>query len=326
MNKRIALLVVNLALIVGNVGAFFYLRDKHKQHRNAERPPVTQVQPTPVPPPLPQQQQSEVKPKISFTIPNGDMSIQAIRTQLQTWAKEAPGIVEYGTYGKSQSGSDHPYIRVGKKTGPKVLIHACIHGNEHLSAMVAMGVFGKMLDAYMVDPEITKLFNERDIYFVPVLSIESFQRNTRIDAGVDPNRNWSDIRNNDKQSIPSVDSMKQFFKANQFKAVMSCHNFGKIYLYPWGWTRERPKDDTDYRRILGEMSKTSGYRYEQLLRQSAPPYYGYETDWYYRNGAFAFVNEIGTSFEARGSEIKTEVDKNYKAFIVFIREAPLVVK
>jgi hypothetical protein len=319
MDKRIALLVVNLALMVGNVGAFFYLKDKHKQH--VERPPVVQVQP-PVNPPQPPPQ--EVKPKISFTIPTGDMTFQSIRSQLQTWAKEAPAIVEYGTYGKSQSGTDHPYIRVGKKTGPKVLIHACIHGNEHLSAMVAMGVFGKMLDAYMVDPQVTKLLSERDIYFVPVLSVDSFQRNSRQDSGLDPNRNWSDSRNNDKQSIPSVASMKDFFKANQFKAVMSCHNHGKIYLYPWGYINQRSPHDASYRSILGEMASLTGYKAEQLLRQSAPPYYGYEVDWYYKNGAFAFVNEIGTRFEAYGAEIKVETEKNYKAFLIFIEKAPVV--
>jgi predicted deacylase len=325
MDKRIALLVVNLALIVGNVGAFFYLKDKHSR-RHAERPPVVQVQPPVNPQPVQPTPPPEVKPKISFTIPNGDMSFQAIRTQLQTWAKEAPSIVEYGTYGKSQNGTEHPYIRVGKKTGPKVLIHACIHGNEHLSAMVAMGVFGKMLDAYMVDPEVTKLFSERDIYFVPVFSVESFQRNSRHDMGKDPNRNWSDARNNDVPSIPSVQSMKDFFKANQFKAVMSCHNYGKVYLYPWGYVQQKTPHDAAYRSILGEMASVTGYKYEQLLRQSAPPYYGYEADWYYKNGALAFVNEIGTRFEATGPEIRTEVEKNYKAFMIFINKAPVAMR
>lgn len=323
MDKRIALLVVNVALVVGNIGAFFYVKHQHSQPRHAERPPVVQVQP---PVNLPQAEPQEVKPKITFTIPSGDMNLQSIRTQLQTWAKEAPAIVEYGTYGKSQNGTDHPYIRVGKKTGPKVLIHSCIHGNEHLSAMVAMGVFGKMLDAYMVDPEITQLLNERDIYFVPVMSVDSYQRNSRHDGGRDPNRNWSDSRNNDIASMPSVQSMKDFFKAHQFKAVMSCHNHGKIYLYPWGYTQQRTPHDASYREILGEMSQITGYKSAQLLRQSAPPYYGYEVDWYYKNGAFAFVNEIGTRFEAYGPEIKQEVDKNYKSWVVFIKKGPLVVK
>lgn len=81
--------------------------------------------------------------------------------------------------------------------------------------------------------------------------------------------------------------------------------------------------DEKYRGLLSRMTESSGYRYIQLHGRSSPPYYGYEVDWFHENGAFAVVNEIGTSFRAMRSEILTEANTNYEPFLLFIREAPL---
>jgi hypothetical protein len=215
-------------------------------------------------------------------------------------------------------------LRIGKKKGPKVLITSSIHGNEHLCAMTTMGVFGTMLDSYMKDDEITKLLRERDVYYVPVISPESFMQNQRHDMGRDPNRNWNGLNLKEIDSIPSIQALKDFHKKEKFKAMMSCHNFGKIYLYPWGFTTRDSVYEPDFRRILGEMSRVTGYRAEQTYRQSAPPYFGYEADWFHKHGAMAIVNEIGTNFVAIPDEVRHEVEVNLKAFKIWIREAPLV--
>lgn len=310
-NKSLAIVCVLLCCV--NMFLVFTVKPQHI----VQGPQAPIIKPEVPIPSKPQPQNYDV----DFVCPTGDMSFDEINAQLKKWAQQASAVVEYGTYGKTQSGIEIPYIRIGAKKGPKVLISSCIHGNEHLSAMVTMGCVGNMLKNYK---DWASLFEERDFYYVPVICPDSFQKTSRHDMGIDPNRNFSDSRNNDIKSIPAIASLKEFQLKNKFKAFMSCHNYGKIYLYPWGYTRSPTDSDAEYKTILKKMSGFSNYQYEQLLRQSAPPYYGYETDWFYKNGAFAIVNEIGTRFEATKNEIKKEVDINLPAFRVFIEEAPLV--
>jgi predicted deacylase len=328
MSKKILLfLVVNIILL--NLNVFGYLHVHNKQAEVRPEPPREMLaQPnTPIQPPPPvTPEPTETKPNITFTVPNGDMRFQEICQQLVKWNQEAPQITEVGVVGKTQNGTDIPYIRIGKKTGPKLMIHACVHGNEHLCCSVSMGCMGKLLSSYMVDEEVTKLIRERDLYYVPVVCPESYMKNSRHDMGKDPNRNFSGPNLQEIQSIPSIEAIKKFHLEHKFKSVMSCHNHGRIYFIPWGYVQKQTDSHAEYRRILSAMGQSSGYTYQQLLRQSAPPYYGYEADWYYHHGALSMVNEIGRSMAANPSETKSETDSNYSAFKIWIRESPLVRK
>lgn len=306
MRTLIILLISGMFLLDGL--AYYTLHRKAAEIKNHYTPVTPYVAPKP-------------RSEITFTVPIGEMSFQDICKQLNKWHEEAPDITELGVVGKTQNNNDIPYLRIGKKTGPKALITAAIHGNEHLGVMVTMGVMGNLLKDY---PNNKDLLDSRDIFYVPVVSPESYMKNTRYDMGVDPNRNFSDRNNNNIKSITSIQAMKDFFLKEKFKAAMSCHNFGRIYLFPWGYTTQQTPNHKDYLRILGKMSALSGYEYEKLYRQSAPPYYGYEEDWYYQNGAFSMVNEIGSRFEANREEIAREVKINQKVIELFIQEATLV--
>lgn len=326
MSKKIILfLVVNIILLNLNVFGYLYVHNKHAEVR-PEPPMERLVQPSPIQPPPVTPEPTETKPNITFTVPNGDMKFQEICQQLVKWNQEAPQITEVGLVGKTQNGTDIPYIRIGKKTGPKLLITSCIHGNEHLCASVAMGCMGKYLAAYMTDDEVTKLVRERDLYYIPVVCPESYMKNSRHDLGKDPNRNFTGPNLEEVQSIPSIDALKKFFLEHKFKSAMSCHNFAKIYFIPWGYQRKRTESHGDYARILDSMCVQSGYTWKQLERESAPPYYGYEADWYYKHGALSIVNEIGSTFTASPGEVRSETEKNFKAFKIWIRESPIVRK
>lgn len=307
------LIILNVLLLCVNA---FVVYDVKQRRDFKFLPPVEQQQVTPivVPP---------VVYKTNFVVPERDMTFDEINSQLKKWAEECKGIVEYGTYGKTQSGTEIPYLRIGNKQGPKVLIASCIHGNEHLAAMTTMGCIGTILNDW---DNWKSLLSERDLYYVPVICPDSYKKVSRHDMGIDPNRNFSDRRNEEINSIPAITSLKAFQIQNQFKAFMSCHNYGKVYLYPWGYTQKPTEIDRDYRNILGKMKSVSGYNHEQLLRQSAPPYYGYEVDWFHKHGAFAVVNEIGDHFQPSKNEIANEVKTNVPVLKIFIDEAPKTTK
>ena len=208
----------------------------------------------------------EIRPVISTRTPIRDLSLEEVNSMLKTWHEEAPEITEVGFIGKTYQGRDIPYIRLGKKTGPKVLLFAGIHGDEKLAVSTMLGVVGKMLKGYMSDERITELLRTRDIYFIPVLSPESYIKNSRNLLGLDPNRNFNGPRLEHKDSIPCIQALKNFHQKHEFKAVMSCHNFGDVYFYPWGFTHEGTEIEVEYNSLLEEMSALSGNSRDQLFR------------------------------------------------------------
>lgn len=293
------------------------LRNKEPQFKDIPRETVE----------VPQEEikKEEQKPNITVLDPTTAIAFEDIYKVLDQWHKEAPEITEVGIVGTSHENHPIKYIRIGKKTGPKVMIMATIHGNEKLCTMTALGCMNKLLKEYMVDESVTKLLRTRDIYYVPVVSPEGYINNSRHVLNLDPNRNWNGPNMADKSdSIPAVKAMKAFYDEHKFNAVMSCHNYGKVFFYPWGYTRKKTALDDDYRKVLGEMSAVCGYNYVQLTGRTAPPNWGYEIDYFHSKGAFAVVNEVGSRFEVYDEELKREIELNYKAFLVFIDKAPLV--
>lgn len=279
------------------------------------------------------------------------LDYEGIVNQIKEWENEAPELVEVGVYGKSSKNKDLYYIRLKnertKEEKPRVLITACIHGNEPLSTSVTMWYIGNLLKSYHSNDEVKEILNSRELYFIPVVSPDSYP-NSRFVDGVDPNRNFPGATNPFLKSVKPVSELRNFFLKIKPKAVMSGHTYGRVYLFPPGDLFKNCPDHDQYVKILDKMSSTSGYRYIRACdlymnngstdhvpirtygipvagRNYMVPIYGTETDWYYRNGAFAIVVEFGDHQRIpRYNEIEKEFDKTYKSMLYFIKEAPLV--
>lgn len=255
------------------------------------------------------------------------LSHEDVEKTLKEWEAKAPELVEVGTFGKTTKGRDQIYIRVCNEYEPSekaVLITAAIHGNEPWSTSTVMAYAGKLITAYGRDESLTKLVNSRTIYFVPVVSPDSYPNSRSVD-GVDPNRDFPTLKNPEKRSVTPVKNLQDFFLKLKPNAVLSGHTFGRVFLIPWGdSTKDNPSID-DYRRVASEMSRLSGYRYQRGCEMYNSPIFGTEMDWYHRNGAFAMVMEFG-SHQRKPSkeETRSEFDKTFSAFVRFLEEAPKV--
>jgi len=268
------------------------------------------------------------KPNITNSTP-GYQNYTEIKTQINKWKSEAPDIVETGTYGTSTKGLDLWYIKVSnllnKTNKNKVLITACIHGNEPLATSVTMSFIGYLLSNYMNNEEITHIIDNTDVYFIPVVSPDSYPHSRHVD-GVDPNRNFPGP-NNQIKSIKPLYELQKWFLLNKFNAVISGHTYGRVYLIPYGDTTTLCPDNEAYLRIIGEMQKTSRYRVQRACEMYNKPIFGSEVDWYYRNGAISIVCEYGTHQQIPSmQDIKIEFDKTYNGTLIFIKEAPLIKK
>ena len=74
-----------------------------------------------------------------------------------------------------------------------MLVTAGIHGNEPLSTSVTMSYMCYLLSQYGKDIELTKLIDETTIYYVPVVSPDSYPYSRHVDS-VDPNRNFPTLK------------------------------------------------------------------------------------------------------------------------------------
>lgn len=339
MKERILVFVIILLLVFNLLVA---LKPSKKQIVNTL--PSANLPAAPVQPSVPEQPKIEPK-SISNPTPNY-LSYSGIIQQLQEWKKEAPDLVEVGTYGKTTRQQDIYYIKI---TNPNTtnkksaLITSCIHGNEPHATGTVMAYIGNILKGYGRDEVITKLVDEREIYFVPVVSPDSYPNSRYVD-GVDPNRDYDN-----RKSAP-VRAIQSFFNEKKFNAVWSGHTWGRVFLIPWGEKMQNCPDHDSFSSIMKECGDLANYRVIRacdlynasggLNKDYAPirygepgydpkkansPIYGAEMDWYYKNGAFGVVCEYGTHQRIpTPEEIKSEFDRTFKAVLKFIEKAPVV--
>lgn len=309
----------------------------HQKHQPIAQAPPPQITPPPV---VPEKPKTPAKPNISTPVP-AYLDYGQIVQQLNQWKQEAADLTEIGTYGKSSRGTDVYYIRVRNNLDdqpkPKVLITACIHGNEPWSTGCVMAYIGTILSSYGESQEITDLVNSRDIYFVPVVSPDSYPHSRHVD-GVDPNRDFPGPHKPNHRSTPAVAAIQNFFNEIKPNAVISGHTHGRIFLHPWGDNTQPCPHHDDFARIIGEMGRLCQYRVIRACQMYGRPIFGTEVDWYYRNGAFsnspngrikrgafAIVMEFGTHQRIpTHGEIEEEFNRTFKAVLHFIQEAPLV--
>lgn len=278
------------------------------------------------PEPNPPEKKTPATPEqFEFVLPH--LSHDEIGRTLREWESKAPELVDVGTFGKTTKGHDQMYIRICNEYEPSekvVLITAAIHGNEPWSTSTVMAYAGKLITSYGRDESMTKLVDSRTIYFVPVISPDTYPHSRHVD-GVDPNRDFPTLKNPEKQSVTPVKNLQDFFLKVKPKAVISGHTFGRVFLVPWGDSKKENPSMEDYKRVASEMSRLSGYRYQRGCEMYNSPIFGTEMDWYHRNGAFAMVMEFGShQRKPTLEETRSEFERTLSAFVHFVEEAPKV--
>lgn len=285
---------------------FLFVFNKKQTHSLPLIPPAI--------PEKPKKEKEKERPNITVQEP-GYLTYEQTVEQLKKWNKEAKDYTEIGVYGKSKENRDLYYFRLtgdlSNHNNPKVLITACIHGNEKTVGAVLLGIMGKL----MADPNMLNIVKDRDLYFVPIVCADGFAHDSRHVQGRDPNRDF-----NSNPSVDEVEALKNFFLKHRFSAYISGHSYGRVYLYPYGDRNETCPDDLQFKNLLDKMGKLSGYTKLQANRNYGRPIFGSDLDWGYKNGAFSIVIEHGTSFNQ--PDYHAETVRNYESYLLFIREAP----
>jgi len=313
-------LVFALVYLVSIGGLAYYKNNFVNQvPQIPQNPYVAPVEPEPQRYPNP--------PNITIVVPSY-LDYDPLVSQLKKWNEEAADLTEVGVYGKSSRGQDLYYIRIFNKFDtqdrPRVLITGGIHGNEPWSTGCVMAYIGTLLAEYGKDEKITKLINERDLYFIPVVSPDSYPH-SRIVDGVDPNRNFPTERDPNRRSVPPIAALREFFLRIKPDAAASGHTHGRMYLHPPGDKGTSTPHHAEFQRIVGKMGELSKYQVIKASQIYNQNIFGTEVDWYYRNGAFAIIIEFGTHQNKPSiAQIQSEFERTWGAILVFMLEAPLV--
>ena len=317
LNVKILIFVFLISLT-----ALFFFDPAQKGHY------VWGKKPLPLPPPvLAPPVTKPATPVIKNPVPSFQ-EYPTLVAQLEEWNQEAPDLIETGVYGKTAKGVDIHFIRLTNEfittKRPVVLVTACLHGNEPHSTSTLMACFGTLLSQYGQDERVTRLLDEREIYFVPVASPDSYSRSRQVN-GVDPNRDFPGPHDPGRVSVPPVKALQDFFLKIKPQAVISGHTYGRMFLIPHGDRNSLCPDHDQFQQVMRRVGQLCNYRLIRTCELYGRPIRGTEVDWYYQYRAFAVVMEIGThQRKPTDSEIQSEMKRVYQGVLLFIEEAPRV--
>ncbi len=249
--------------------------------------------------------------------------------------------------------SDNPNLN--EPDEPDVAFDGVHHAREPITVNVQIETIRTLCEGYGVDPEITFLVDNREIYFVPVVNPDGYvyneqqapggggmwRKNRRAPTGgcygVDLNRNYpyqwggtgssSDpcsetYRGPSANSEPEVQALMNFHNSLDVITHDSYHSVAGLILIPWSYTTTHTPHDAQFRQMGTAMQAYCGYTMGQppeVLYACA----GTTTDWaYYQNGTFSFCTEVdGSGFWPADAEVPGLVAENIPKCLYLMKVA-----
>lgn len=257
--------------------------------------------------------------------PAGYRTLKSVNEELHKIAARYPHITKLETYGTTTDGHVLYVLKVSDNVmidekEPELMLTAATHGDEIITTEVLMDLLQEMLDGYGRNPRLTKMINERELFFIPVVNPQGYHRFQRYAFNVDPNRDYPYPGNEDKRSVDCVDKLIKWFHSRDIKGSMDLHAHGKLIMYPWAYTKNSPPsyDLANFEYLTRSMSEFNRYTTGQIskviyvAKGSSADYF------YWKNGTLALGVELTTAKYPRFSKVKGVVDESREMVWRFI--------
>jgi len=178
---------------------------------------------------------------------------------------------------------------------PEVFIDALHHAREPGGYTATLYAMWYLLENYGIDPEVTYLVDNREMYFVPVANPDGLlynqqtnpygggnwrknRRNNGSSYGVDLNRNYtyqwgydnigssgtpssSTYRGPSAGSEPEVQALMTFVNEHNIKTAMTVHTSGGHYLSAYGYDDVQPEHYTTHMDYMNYAAAENGYNF-----------------------------------------------------------------
>ena len=202
------------------------------------------------------------------------------QTDLHTIVNSYPSLCTLDTLGYTYEGRPIQVVKLSDLVGidedePEVLYTGLTHAREWPSLVVCMFILDSLTSAYGVDPSVTNMVDEREIYIIPCLNPDGYvyshdlghdwRKNRRPfpefgTVGVDLNRNYAGSTDGHREgewgtTIGSVthdpgDDLycgpmpfsevetsleRDFMNSRDFCAGLTFHTYSELVLWPWAY-------------------------------------------------------------------------------------------
>ncbi len=217
--------------------------------------------------------------------------------------------------------SDNPDL---DEEEPELLFNSLIHANEVMSAEVVLYFMDHLTKNYGIDPEITDIVDNRELWFIVVINPDGYYynevtwpdgggiwRKTRRDNGdgtfgVDLNRNfgymwaWDDMgsspltsaadyRGTGPFSEPESQTLRDFYNDHEIVIAADYHGYGNFMLWPFSFDPQHPPDENVFKALVDSMAYFNDYAVIDNW-----PNNGTHEDWSYgEKHVFSFTVEVG---------------------------------
>ena len=248
--------------------------------------------------------------------------------------------------------SDNPELQEDE---PEVLFDGVHHAREIMALEIPLFFCRYLCENYGVDPVLTFIVDNRQIWFVPMVNPDGFvynettnpngggmwRKNRRINQGsscigVDPNRNYpfewvgpgsstdpcnDTYRGPSAGSEPEIAAHMNFINQHEFVTWNSYHSVVGCVLIPWAYVNQPTPDDPTFRRLAAEMTRYNGYDYGTCYEMINYTVNGGSMDWGYDDSGqhpkiYSVSTEVGGSdFWPQQSEREGLIEENIHADI-----------
>ena len=217
---------------------------------------------------------------------------------------------------------------------PEVLYNSLIHAREPAAMMVLHYFMWWLLDGYGTEAEATAILDSRELFFVPVVNPDGYERNRfshpagggmwrhnlGSNGGVDLNRNWSynwawdnlgssgtpgleTYRGPAPFSEPESTALRDFMTQRNILSALHYHTFGNVLVHPFGYdhnTYAPEPDRTRFSSVLAAMAEHNGFAVGSSTETVGYLVNGSAVDWSYGEQTskpviYGITSEVGGS-------------------------------
>lgn len=291
---------------------------------------------------------------------------------LKSLAVKHPSIANLTSIGRSVEGRELWVMRVTKDISaadgagkPKFKYVGNMHGDETVSRQVLVYLLEDLLEKYGEDQRVTELVNTTDIYILPSMNPDGFERSVEGDClgkdegrhnakNIDLNRSFPDqfeeIHLN-AEDIPEVTAVIKWILENKFVLSGNLHGGTVVASYPYDdsaghstdGTYSRSPDDALFRHLAlvyaenNPVMKTGQPKCEDNVNESFPDGITNGAKWYDVPGGMQDFNYLkGNCLEITmelscckyppSSQLKTEWENNRDALLAYMEQIHIGVR
>ncbi|MDD4975120.1 MAG: M14 family zinc carboxypeptidase [Bacteriovorax sp.] len=195
-----------------------------------------------------------------------------VERDLNTIVTTYKDLASLETYGTTKGGRKLYALKISSPNKnrltnkPEIMVTAATHGDELVTVEVLFSLLNEMLAGYGKDSRFTKMIDGRDIYFIPVVSPDSFEVRERYVQGLDPNRSFPWPENINNRTVDCIQGLMDFSNAHHFMGSLDLHAYGKLVMFPWGYTESAPspKDEVLLKDLVQSMARDNRYTAGQI--------------------------------------------------------------